>query len=311
MRLLILGAGAIGGYFGGRLLEAGADVTFLVRPNRAAQLVRDGLVVRSTAGDVRIRPAPFIVAGEATAQHFDLVLLACKAYDLESAIDAVRPAVAAGACVLPLLNGIAHLDVLDGVFGGDRTLGGLCHIGVTLDTNGAIEHLSPFHRIVFGARLPAQEAICAGLERTMTGVRFDARHSSDIIQEMWEKFVFLATLAGMTCLMRAPIGAIVAASDGAALMLEMLDECVAVAGAAGHAPGAEYLRRSRLSLTEPGSSQTSSMLRDIERRSPRIEAAHIIGDMLARARAARVEAPLLRIANAHLQSYLARLDTGG
>ena len=300
MRLLILGAGATGGYFGGRLAEAGRDVTFLVRPGRAEQLARDGLVVTSPLGDIR-RPVR-TVTGDALKPDYDAVILACKAYDLDDAIAAIAPAVGPETRIVPLLNGMRHLDRLDAAFGSGRVLGGLCAIAATLAADGAVKHLNKFHLLTFGDRTGERTPFCEALEKDLTGAGFDARFSTIILQEMWEKWVMLATLAAMTCLMRAGVGAILEAADGEALILEALDECTRVAAAAGYRPRDKHLERSRAMLTERGSGFAASMLRDIEA-GGRIEADHVIGDLLARARALGVAAPLLRVALCHLQTY--------
>ena len=132
MRILVLGAGGTGGYFGGRLLEAGADVSFLVRPARAQRLAADGLRIISPCGDFSSSVKVLTLLD--SAAPFDLILLSCKAYDLDSAIAAIRPAVGANTRILPLLNGLKHFDVLDAAFGSEHVLGGLCHISVTLGT---------------------------------------------------------------------------------------------------------------------------------------------------------------------------------
>jgi 2-dehydropantoate 2-reductase len=151
MKLLVVGAGAVGGYFGGRLLQTGRDVTFLVRPRRAAELAETGLVIKSPAGDVTL-PTPKTVTAEALRQTFDLVLLSCKAYDLEGALVSLAPAVGPGTIVLPLLNGMRHLDRLDATFGSAKVLGGLCVISAAIDQQGAVIHSMPSHLITFGER---------------------------------------------------------------------------------------------------------------------------------------------------------------
>lgn len=303
MRILVLGAGATGGYFGGRLAAAGADVAFLVRPPRAERLAAEGLVVRSPHGDLRL-PVTAVTA-DRPGGPYDVVVLSCKAYDLDAAIQALRPAVGAGTRVLPLLNGLCHLDALDAAFGAERVLGGVCHIAATLAPDGAIVHLNRTHALTFGSRDQAGDPVAVRLAEAMDGAGFDARLTSAILQHMWEKFVMLTALAGITCLMRASVGAIVEAQDGEALTLELLDECAAVAAASGYAPRPDALERTRATLTERGSAFTASMLRDIERGGP-IEADHIVGDMYARARALSVPSPLLRVAYCHLQAYEAR-----
>jgi 2-dehydropantoate 2-reductase len=300
MRLLILGAGATGGYFGGRLAEAGRDVTFLVRPGRAEQMARDGLVVSSPHGD--IRRSVRTVTRDGLTPDYDAVILACKAYDLDDAIAAIAPAVGPETRVVPLLNGMRHIDRLDAAFGPGRVLGGLCAIAATLTADGAIRHLNKFHLLTFGERDGERTPFCEALEQNLTGAGFDARLSTIILQEMWEKWVMLATLAAMTCLMRAGVGAILDAADGEALILETLGECTHVAAAAGYPPRDKHLERTRAMLTERGSGLAASMLRDIEGGSL-IEADHVIGDLLGRARAHGVDAPLLRVVLCHLQTY--------
>lgn len=305
MKVLILGAGATGGYFGGRLFEAGRDVSFLVRERRAALLRANGLVIRSPQGNVRLKP-PVHVVGGLHHRTFDLVVLACKAYDLDSAIEAITPAVGPDTIVLPLLNGLRHFEALDARFGPERVLGGLCSIAVTLDSEGAVEHLSPMHVLRYGERDGSLSARIAALDALFTGIKADARHSEGILQALWEKWVMLASLAGMTCLMRASIGEIVSAPGGEALLLQILGECSAVAAAHDHAPREAVLEGTRRMLTEAGSKFTASMLRDIEI-GHRIEADHVIGDLITRAEARQIATPLLRIAHVHLKAYEARL----
>jgi 2-dehydropantoate 2-reductase len=302
MRILVVGAGAIGGYFGGRLLEAGRDVTFLVRPRRNTQLAKTGLVIKSRFGDVAL-PSPPTVTADALRTPFDLILLSCKSYDLQSAADSFAPAVGADTAILPLLNGMAHIDDLAERFGGAAVLGGQCVISVTLDGDGHILHLNDTHGVSFGERdgavTPRAEAIAA----TFAGARFDSRLSQAILQEMWEKWVLIATMAASNCLMRAPVGDIVAAgADNYALAL--LAECAGIATAQGFVPSAATMTRNRTMLTTKGSAFAASMLRDIERGAP-IEGDHIVGDLIQRGRTAD-DAPLLRIAHAHLRAYEAR-----
>jgi len=277
MRILVVGAGAIGGYFGGRLRAAGRDVTFLVRARRAAQLAETGLVIRSPRGDLDLSNPPTITAAT-LHEPFDLILLSCKAYDLDGAVDALVRAVGPHTAILPLLNGIRHLDVLDQRFGAERVLGGQCVISTMLDPDGRILHLSEVHNLSFGARDGSRSRQMEAIASALSGAGFEARLSEAIMREMWEKWVFIAAGAGITCLMRAAIGDIVAAG-AAELAATLLDECGAIAAAEGFAPSEASARRSRTMLTTPGSALTASMLRDIERGAP-TEADHIVGDLL-------------------------------
>jgi 2-dehydropantoate 2-reductase len=303
MRILVVGAGAIGGYFGGRLLQAGRDVTFLVRPKRAAQLAQTGLSIRSPHGDVDL-PAPPIVQAEALRDPFDLILLSCKAYDLNGALESFAPAVGPATAIVPLLNGMHHLDALDSRFGAERTLGGLCLISTTLDNEGRILHLNDLHGLTFGPRDGQRSPRIAAVAETLVGAGFDARLSDAIVQDMWDKWLFIASAAGITCLMRAAIGDIVAAG-AAKFALALIDECAAIAARQGFAPAEAIVQRIRAMQTAPGSPMTASMLRDIERGGP-IEAAHIIGDLLRRGAEKAVSSPLLGIVDAHLRAYEAR-----
>ncbi len=303
MRILVVGAGAIGGYFGGRLLEAGRDATFLVRPRRAAALAQTGLIIRSKFGDVDI-PRPPTVTADALATAFDLVLLSCKAYDLDSAMASFAPAVGPATAILPLLNGMRHLDRLAARFGDERVLGGQCLISTVPDTHGRILHLNDTHSLTFGERDGTRSARAEAIAAAFSAGRFETRLSEAILQEMWEKWVFIAAGAGITCLMRAAIGDIVAAG-AAPLALALFEECAAIAAGSGFPPRAAFRERMRALFTAPGSPLTASMLRDIERGAP-TEADHILGDLLARAAPTAPERSLLSIAHRHLKAYEAR-----
>lgn len=300
MQILILGAGATGGYFGGRLAEAGGDVAFLVRPRRRQQLAASGLVVKSPLGDIE-RPVRTLGRDD-IAHPFDLVVLSCKAYDLDAAMDAVEPAVGPDSRVLPLLNGLAHMDRLDARFGPDRVLGGLCHLAATLTGEGEIHHLNRLHRLTLGDRGDGKSGSASAVSTLLETSPVEVVLSENIAQDMWEKFVFLTSLAASTCLMRAGVGDIMATDAGEEIVLSLLDECEAVAEASGHRSRPGAIRHARDLLTEKGSAFTASMLRDMESRGP-IEADHTVGDMLARGRDLGVSAPHLRIAHCHLQAY--------
>ncbi len=307
MRILVLGAGATGGYFGGRLAEAGCEVTFLVRARRAAQLAANALVIKSTHGDFTLSSPRTVLSGE-IAGPFDLILLSCKAYDLDSAIDAIAPAVGPGSAILPVLNGMRHLDVLDARFGRQCVLGGQCIIAATLDERGAIVHLNDAHSLTFGERDGGLSDRVRAIAEAMSGARFDARPSERATQEMWEKWTALATLAASTCLMRAAIGDILAAAAGESVISGLLAECAAIAEANGHAPRDAFIDKMRATLLQHGSTLTASMLRDVERNGP-TEADHIIGDLLARrpkAVGSDSDPSLLRLAYTHLKAYEAR-----
>lgn len=304
MKILILGAGAIGGYVGGRLHQSGADVTFLVREARREALQRDGLVIKSTKGDITQKVKTVTGGGE--GGPYDVVLLTCKAYDLDSAMDAIAPAVGADTTVVPLLNGMRHLDTLDARFGAARVVGGLARVGVAMSGKGEILHTSPFAAISFGERdgKPARGALVE-LAAAIKKSGVDGGLNASIVQDLWDKWIMLCTLAATCCLMRGASGDILEADEGRAIVLETVDEGRKVAAAAGHDPGEKGIATVRSFLTVKGSKFTASMLHDLEKGAV-VEADHIVGDMIARAKKAGIATPNLRMAYAHLQVYLHR-----
>jgi 2-dehydropantoate 2-reductase len=303
LRILIVGAGGVGGYFGGRLLEAGQDVTFLVRKQRASEMAQTGLKISSRFGDVAFKKPPILIADE-LSEPFDLILLTCKAYDLDDAMASFAGAVGPSAAILPLLNGIRHLEVLDARFGAKRVLGGACYIFASRGNDGEVLHKNDVHTVVLGerdgTRSPRVEAIVAAF----SGAKFDHRLSDAIMQEMWEKWVFVATVAGITCLMRAAIGD-VARAGASDLANALFEECAGIAATQGFSPRFDFLDRTRRILNAPESPLMASMLHDIEKGAP-VEADHILGDLLRRSDELKDSRSLLRITYALLKAYEAR-----
>jgi 2-dehydropantoate 2-reductase len=304
MRLLVVGAGSTGGYFGGRLVEAGRDVAFLVRPRRAAQLEAGGLTILSPHGDVTVRPK--LVTADTIDGPYDAVLLGVKAYSLDAAIHDFADAVGPQTAIIPMLNGMRHMDILDERFGRAAVAGGVCKVAATIDREGRIVQLATFQELAYGERDGSVSSRMEALDAFMQGAGFDARLSRSIGYEMWEKWTLLATLGGITCLMRGNIGEVVAAPGGAPFILGFLDEVVSIVRAVGEAPKAAFLEGVRKTLTTPGSTQSPSMFRDLQEGS-QIEADQIIGDLLARGRSAGIATPLLAAAYAHMSVYQQRL----
>jgi 2-dehydropantoate 2-reductase len=304
MRMLIVGAGSTGGYFGGRLAQAGRDVTFLVRPLRAAQLRELGLEIVSPHGNSTVRP--HLKSAAELKGAFDAVLLAVKAYALDGALEDMAPAVGAGTMILPVLNGMKHLDTLTARFGRQTVLGGAAKIAATIDGEGRVVQLAPFHDIAYGELDGSRSPRIGELDRFMQGAGFDARLSPDITQEMWDKWALLATLGGVTCLMRGNIGEIGAAPGGPEFLSRFLEEVIAAINAVGKRVSDAAFAQARGALATKGSPLTSSMYRDLQQNLP-VEAEQIIGDLLARARAAGVATPLIAAAHTQLGVYQARL----
>jgi 2-dehydropantoate 2-reductase len=305
--LLVLGAGAIGGYFGGRLAQSGADVTFLVRPRRRAQLARDGLVIESPLGDARI-PVRTVLAEEVRSDY-DLVLFTCKAYDLDSAMDAIAPAMRGDCAVLPLLNGLAHFERLDARFGRASVIGGTCQINSTLKADGTIVHGDRLQRVIFGERGGGRSARVEAFAEALAATPVEGSLSDDIEQDLWEKLVFLCALASCTCLFRGNVREIVAAPGGREAMLRALAANAEIATREGHAPRAQMLEFGRKRLTDPEGLWSASMLRDLEA-GHRVEGDHIVGWMLERARKHGVDDTMLSLAYTHLKAYENRRAAG-
>lgn len=234
------------------------------------------------------------------------MLLTAKHYDLDAAIAAIGPAVGAQTAVLPLLNGLSHLDRLDRAFGQERVLGGVAYVGASLQADGSIRHHNQLSGIAFGDRPAGISPRARAIEAAFAGTPVSAPASANILQEMWEKFVMMGAMAGINCLMRGNIGEIVATDDGAALIRAALAECRAVAAASGFAPRPEASERVDAMLTEPGSINSASMRHDLEA-GRRTEAEAVVGDMLRRARGFGLATPLLSAAWCHLQVHENRL----
>ncbi|MDB5803005.1 MAG: Ketopantoate reductase [Betaproteobacteria bacterium] len=313
MKILVLGAGATGGYFGGRLAQAATagktdvEVTFLVRPARAEALRAKGLQVQSPHGDFSL-PVRTVLHTELKPEY-DLVLLSCKAYDLESSILAIYPAVGPETLILPVLNGLAHYERLDAEFGVGRVLGGCCHMAGNLTPEGVVRQMTELHRITFGLRegnAPHARRVLTQLEAAYKQTPVEPRFPEKVLQDIWEKYVMLTALASTNCLMRATVGDLQAADEGQAIALRALAECEAAATHAGYPSRPKAAETTAKMLTTKGSTFHASMLRDLES-GARTEGQHIVADMLKRSRAAGTEATVLSLAWAHLQARDARL----
>jgi 2-dehydropantoate 2-reductase len=304
MRILVVGAGSTGGYFGGRLAEAGRDVTFLVRPGRAAKLKASGLQIVSPHGDVTLHPK-IVTAGE-IGGPYDAVLLTVKAYSLDAALDDLAPAVGPDTMILPVLNGMKHVDTIKARFGDKALVGCVCKVATIVDEQGRIVQLSKLQDLAYGEMNGAGSPRVDELDKTMQGAGFNARLSPSIAREMWEKWILLASLGGITCLMRGNIGEVEAAPGGADFAARFLDEVVSVVNAVGVKPDDRFIAETKTLFTTKGSPLTSSMYRDLQKGAP-VEADQIIGDLLARARKANIDTPLLAAAYTHLSVYQNKL----
>jgi 2-dehydropantoate 2-reductase len=312
MRILILGAGAMGGYYGGRLIEAkaGADVTFLVREGRKKALAERGLVIDSPAcGDLTV-PVRAITAPDLPAERpFDVVLFTRKAYDLDDAIAAIAPAVKDTTVVLPVLNGMSHMDVLNARFGEGNVWGGVAKIAAEMLADGTIKHLNDWRGLVFGEQLGEISARARAFAAAFGNTAVQAEAVADIKRAMWEKCVHLTTAATMTSLMRAHVAEIVR-GGGAGLMREALDVNCEIAAREGFPLREPVIEAFAATMTDPNVQYgSSSLLRDIESKG-RVESDHIVGFMRGRAKKHGIPARLLDISYVGLKAYEQRHAAG-
>ena len=300
LRILVLGAGGVGGYFGGRLAAAGADVTFLVRPARRDQIAQDGLRITSALGDLTMPVATAVAAD--VSPGYDLVILTCKAYDLDSSMDAIAPVMTGSCAVLPLLNGLAHLECLDARFGPAVVLGGTCAIDAMLMPDGVIRHSGTLQRIVFGERDGQPSSRTRTFAAVLDHSSLAWEHADDVLLRMWEKLVMLSVLAATSCLFRGNVQEIMSAPGGKDAVERALAANVEIARREGYPPTAEALNLAHARLTDPAGQWSASMMRDMEGGRP-VEANHIIVWMLERARAHGVDDLVLSMAVTHLKTY--------
>ncbi|WP_017613504.1 ketopantoate reductase family protein [Nocardiopsis salina] len=304
MRILVVGAGAVGGYFGARLVQAGRDVDLLVRPARAQALRAHGLVLRGVDGAEETVPVDAVTADE-VGPEYDLVIVAVKAYGFGSALEDLTPAVGPKTVVLPFLNGMAHIDALVERFGADRVYGGVAMVMTRLGENGEIVQVGPPAELIHGPVGPdpviAPEQVAEALD---TG-RFDSRATDRAVQELWDKWVLLASLGVCTCLMRGTIGQINRAPGGAAFTQAVLAEACAVAAASGYPIAEETRARTAKLVGSTRAPTTTSMYWDLTHGNP-VEDEHIVGDLVRRGTELGVATPLLEAARTHLAVYSAR-----
>jgi 2-dehydropantoate 2-reductase len=306
MRLLVVGAGSTGGYFGGRLFQAGRDVTFLVRPTRAAQLRESGLSIISPHGDVTLQPK--LITADSVAQPYDVVLLTVKGFQLDGALDDIAPAIAPETMILPVLNGMRHTDLIADRFSRHNLVGCALKVATVLDEQGRIVQLTPMQDLAYGELDGAVTPRIQELDRFMSGAEIGARLSQVIEREMWEKWILLSALGAITCLMRGTIGEIEASPGGADFALRLLDEVISIVEAVGVPPSAGFVNGARAQLTAKGSGFASSMFRDVQNGRP-IEVESIVGDLVRRGGEAGIPASLLSAAYTHLSVYENKLAT--
>ncbi|MER5730588.1 2-dehydropantoate 2-reductase [Streptomyces sp. NPDC002138] len=311
MRILTVGAGAAGGYFGALLARSGQDVTFLVRPGRAAALRARGLRVAGQGEEFVLDPR--IATADTLSGAYDLVLLSVKSTALARAVRDLAPAVGPGTAIVPLLNGMAHLDLVGKEFGDRAVLGGVAKVVTTLNGDGDIVRMAPPRALLVGEVGPradgsgaAPSARVREIRDALNGAGITSPDVDDIVAAMWHKWVFITTLAAVTCLMRGSVGEVNAAPGGAGLGRAVLAEAAAVSAAAGHPVPEAELAATAATVTTAGSPLTPSIYRDLIAGYP-TEVEHVFGDLLARAHDLDVPVPLLELATLHLRVHERRV----
>ena len=301
MRILVVGAGATGGFFGGRLVQAGRDVTFLLREGRAAQIRERGLTVCTPGGEFNVQPRVLTAeALRATPERFDLVILSTKAYQMEGAMDDIAPAVGPETAILPILNGMRQLTVLDARFGAAAVLGGSVRVVADVDAEGRVHQKTELGELSYGERDRTHSARMEAVDQAMQNAAFDAIAQPDIVATLWQKWWILASIGTICLLARGTIGQARETSRGEAFARAVVKECTSIATANGYPPDEAMLADHLKRMTEPGSALTSSMYRDLMKGAP-VEADHILGDLLDRAQ--NVQVPLLTAAYVQLKVY--------
>lgn len=266
MKAVVVGAGAVGGYFGSRLAEAGVDVTFLVREKRAASLRKRGLTVVSPHGEYRYTPQ--VVTDAAEIEACDVLVVAVKNYHLADTLATLRPLVERGAKVLPLLNGIGHLDTLRAAFGEEAVLGGYCNIIVTLNEQGDVVHTSPTHEFTFGALVPEQEAVCERLLAAGQGAKINLHHSQAIYRDMWQKYLFITAFSGVTTASRLSIEKVLAHPPTRDVLRRALTEMHLLAGRKGAEMPDDLVEKLLSYMDSFPAGATSSMHQDFRKGLP-------------------------------------------
>jgi 2-dehydropantoate 2-reductase len=300
MRILVVGAGAVGGYFGGRLAEANRDVTFLVRARRAQEIKTKGLQIVSPHGNLTLHPKT--ITADQINGSFDIILLGVKSYALEGAMNDFAAAVGPETMILPVLNGMRHLDVLARRLGSHAVLGGVCLVATEVDEEGRIKQLAGFQSLTYGELDGQSTRRLEQLDMALRGASFDAAISTQIVADMWQKWVQLAATGAVTCLLRGNIGEIVAVPGGADISLAALRECVAIAEASGYPQSDAFLQRQGVNLTTQGSQLTTSMYRDL-RKGASVEVDTILGDLLEKGHKHGLSTPILEAAFVNVSIY--------
>ena len=299
MKILVLGTGGIGGFFGGFLQESGADITFLVRPKRKELLLKNKLEIFSPLGDLSLTPN--LILSNELKPIYDVILVSCKTYDLDQAMHDLKGIKGKG-IIIPFLNGFTHMKRLDLEFGSENVIGGVAHISSTINNHGAIEHFSEFKKITFGDRNKNRNNDLLTFYNTCKKAKFDVAISQDITADLWRKWVFISTVAGATTLFNCPLGEISNHEVGKKTLSDLYNECRSIAKFNGFTISDLETKNVLKNIMTPGSLIKASMLRDIEKKAP-TEHEEIFGDLISEAEKFDFNCPILKSCYLRMKIY--------
>ena len=267
LRIAVMGSGGVGGYLGARLVQGGADVTFVARGAHLAAMRANGLAVESEHEPIRL-PRVNATDDPRTIGPVDIVLFSVKLWDMESAAHSVLPIVGPETGIISFQNGVQKDDALRKLFGADAVMGGVAYMATTIGRPGVVVQTGVMQRMIFGEydgrRSPRAEALLAAALRG--GVK--AEISDDIRRAIWEKYVFLVGLSGGTTSVRLPLGPIRNHPRTRQLLLDLMRETAAVGRAQGVALPEDYAEQRLAFIDGLPADMTSSMHHDLERGQP-------------------------------------------
>ena len=297
MKILILGAGAIGGFFGAHLMKSGADITFLVREKRKDELKKSGINIFSINGELKVNPK--LLDKNLSGQHFDVIILTNKSYDLIESIREIKPYVNK-TVIIPLLNGMAHYEILDKEFGKEKIFGGTAYISTAMNNYGSIQQITSRASIKFGPRTQKNISIANKFYEICKETEFECDFSDHIELDLWRKYVLIGATAASTVLFQKPLGEICATTYGKRLIIEIHEECKKIVLSKGYDIGIEATNYNLKLITDKDSLLKASMLRDFES-GKKTECEHILGYLIELAKRNNVQCNLIKAAHTRIQ----------
>ena len=301
MRIAVMGAGGVGGYFGGRLAQAGNEVTFIARGRHLEALRSKGLALKSAAGDATLKVKA--VEDPAEAGTADVVLFAVKLWDTETAAERIRPLVAGGGVVIPFQNGVESIERIGAVLGRERVMGGAAYIAARIGEPGEIVQTGKMARLRFGAVEPSQRAVAQAFHAACVKAGIEAELTDDIVRVLWEKFVLLVAISGTTTVSRSRIGVVRADPDLKWLLEAAMRETWQVGKKRGVALADDLVEATLKMVDGLPAEMTSSMHGDLDA-GGRLEAPWLSGAVARMAPEVGLEAPANRAIYAALKPFV-------